>query len=168
MISTQFFSDNTGLYFYSAWLQANASIIAIFGVFVIYKIQAFQSSIDIIKGSLMGDLSRRVTTPDEVVTFDRMNIEDKNNYVKNRDPFLKKPLQDWVEKQQSIETLKSIVRIPTTLLAIGIGIDSLGLLFANYVNKCGEIVELSIFAFALFFHLFAIFEVVRRIFVILK
>ena len=38
-----FFSENTGLYFFSALLQANAAILAIVGVFMIFRLQSYQS-----------------------------------------------------------------------------------------------------------------------------
>ena len=44
-----FFHPTTGLYFFSALLQANAAIFAIVGVFMIFKLEQLQSRIDACK-----------------------------------------------------------------------------------------------------------------------
>ncbi len=52
------FTENTSLYFYSALLQANAAIIALVGLYTIFHLQNVNSTIEIIKSSLVNENPR--------------------------------------------------------------------------------------------------------------
>ena len=83
----ELFSNTTGLYLFSALLQANAAIIAIVGVFGIFRIQSLQSKIEYIKQVLLqpggrhsGDGMRSIS----VHEFDELTIGEKEeNFTKN-------------------------------------------------------------------------------------
>ena len=131
IICLNFFSDSSSLYFYSALLQANAAILSIVGVFIVFRIQSYQSSIDIIKTALINN--RRMVEPDDVIMFDNLTISEKEGTIKGLDNSVLK--SNWLEKETKLKKVKSSVKLPTILLAIGIIINSIGLFTASYIHS---------------------------------
>ncbi|MDA3861042.1 MAG: hypothetical protein PF445_07425 [Melioribacteraceae bacterium] len=130
------FSENTSLYLYSSLLQANAAIIAIVGLFVIFKIQQMSSSIDVIKSSIMLDNGRR-STPEEVENFDRGTVQEKVNLLEvrrnGRGSYL--PLyESWLEKLKYIGRLKKKIVVPTIALTTMIILNTVALVLASHLN----------------------------------
>ena len=132
-----FFSDYTALYFFSALLQANAAILAIVGVFFIFRIRTYQSSIDFLRNYLMNSPS--LIAKCSVIEFDNLTQEvrktrieenkEKNYYNIGVIPHL----ESWDEKVDKIKKIKTVIKPPTILLAIGIIINGLGLFSSNFM-----------------------------------
>ncbi len=143
----ELFSNSTSLYFFSAILQANAAIIAIVGVFGIFKIQPFQSGIETIKFSL--SMERGITTgfwdvdPSIISIFNPLNIEEKYKFMneKVRSSVAREILENWINVEKDILTFKTTLINPILLISIGIVLGAFGLILANTIHNLGAIVE---------------------------
>lgn len=158
------FSDNTGLYFYSALLQANAAILSIVGVFYIFRIQSNQNSIDILKNLLLSDKGR-FTWPESIIEFESLSIKkrkietEERKYPKQILPQLTK----WTNLEEQIITIKASIAFPTCLLSLGIIVYAAGILSANKVHKLVDNLEFQILYGSFLFELFTIHIVVKAI-----
>lgn len=163
IICLKFFSDSSSLYFYSALLQANAAILSIVGVFIIFRIQSYQSSIDIIKTALINN--RRMVGPNDVIGFDNFNISEKEEYIKRlNNSVLKNHCSNWIEKEKKLKKVKSSIKLPTILLAIGIIINSIGLFTASYIHSNLMNYEFKILAAIILFQIITVYFVVKTIY----
>ncbi|MFC1561037.1 hypothetical protein ACFL4V_01020 [Candidatus Latescibacterota bacterium] len=125
-----FLSGNTGYYFYSAILQANAAILSIVGVFIIFRIQRLQSTIDIIINSFMTDLERW-TNPQWILDFFNSNLEEKKEKYKsyNYERQAMSRFSECIKNEEKLLKIKSIIYIPTLFLSSGIILSTIGLFF---------------------------------------
>lgn len=162
-----FFSEYTALYFFSALLQANAAILAIAGVFFIFRIQTYQSSIDFLKNYLMN--SGTLIGPYSVIEFNNLTQEvrkkriEENEEKKYYELGVIYHLENWIEKHDEILKVKSAIKPPTILLAIGIIINGLGLFFANFIHNSLFANEFIILIIFLIYEIVIIFLVVKGI-----
>ncbi|MCI0691130.1 hypothetical protein L0337_03880 [candidate division KSB1 bacterium] len=159
------FSDSTGLYFYSALVQANAAILSIVGVFTIFKIQSIQSSIDLVKNILVAEGGRRITI-DNLVEFDQMSLENKKSAIQNG-KYSKAILplfNNWATQIEKINKIKLSIKLPTRLLVVGIVGDSIGVLAANLVHENGVRIESCVLCLFLLLEIYIVIFVVDGIF----
>lgn len=158
------FSDNTGLYFYSALLQANAAILSIVGVFYIFRIQSNQNSIDSLKSPLLADQGK-FSWPKTIMDFESLSIKKRKIEIEER----KHPeqilpqLTRWTNLEEQIITIKSSIAFPTCLLSLGIIFYAVGILSANKVHKFVDNSEFQILYGSFLFELFTIYIVVKAI-----
>lgn len=159
-----FFSENSSFYFLSSLLQANASILSISGVFFIFRIQSLQSSIDIIKSSLMSDRGN-ISWPGDIVKFDNLLLNDKESYLKSeqKNKYILQSLIDWTSKEKLIHNIKKEIIIPTILIGTGIIVESICLFSANYVHVYFNLVEYYILFVNLLLELAIVFFVIKSI-----
>ena len=162
------FSESTSLYFFSAWLQANAAILALVGVFIVFKIQALGSAIDSVSGPLYSNLSRINITPRLVDDFAKASLENKGKMLNKFDVLVEPTLQRWISLEKQLKDSKPLVRIPTILLAVGIGIDASLLIVASSIHNSGNILEALILITICIFHIFVMVRVVRLVFELIE
>lgn len=168
MMNISLFSDTSALYFFSALLQANAAIIAIIGVFWIFKIQTYQAGVDSIKNAL--SIERGITSnldvdPSIISKFESLDLSEKTSYMNQEilNDSLRSLLQSWVRNEESIDNLKSGIRIPVILLAVGIVFNAFGLVIANLIHQVGHIVELIVLLLVLLYEFLIVGVVVNTI-----
>jgi hypothetical protein len=158
-----FFSDTSSLYFYSSHLQANAAILSIFGLFIIFKIQSLESSIETIKTCLT---SMDHALANNVLSFYDMTLSQKCSYIddypeKERGRF--KYLKKWYEIELLISQIKRSSRNPALLLLLIIAFNSLGIMFSNYLHILGYNYEIRFMVFGVMIQLFALYFLVEVI-----
>lgn len=160
-----FFSEYTALYFFSALLQANAAIIAIVGVFFIFRIQTYQSSINSIKNYLFTDKFKNLQkTIIDFYNFDIISQKEYFNKEIGETSDLYHPFKESINIFDKIDRIKYSIKKPTILLAIGILINSLGLFFANFIHNLGFIIEFKVLLIFLIYEIVIIFFVIKAIF----
>ncbi|MFA5804799.1 MAG: hypothetical protein WC879_09140 [Melioribacteraceae bacterium] len=131
------FTENTGYYFYSSLLQANAAIISIFGVFFIYKVQSLQSLISDIFNSYCQISSSAM---DYALKFKAMDLEQKKERLKanNSDNPVSKFYKQWYEAEVNLVKIKEKIIKPSILLSTAIILQSIFLLLSNDIHLQGS------------------------------
>jgi len=155
-----FFSKNSGLYFFSSLLQADAAIFAIVGIFVIYKLQSVQSKIDSIRNYLLGQIGK-TTDELEVQKFDELTTEQKMNFEPSTDK-LGLLYNKWARLENANDFVKLVVRTPTLFIFIGLTFNSFGLTFASFIHNAGYCVEIIVIGLNLILHLYIFLSIGRR------
>ncbi|MDP8323375.1 MAG: hypothetical protein RAO94_13605 [Candidatus Stygibacter australis] len=140
-----FFHETSSLYFFSALLQSNAAIFAIVGVFIVFRLQSLQSSLDMLKNTLMQNRGKTITLC-SVIEFDKLNIKEKEKKINFVDEvttidFL---LQTWVEKEKKINMIKNSIGFPTGAIIVVLIFNIFGLVFSNFIHDKSVYLELSI------------------------
>lgn len=155
------FSANTGLYFFSALLQANAAILSIVGVFYIFKVQSIQNTIHFIKSSLLTDRFRDIV-PAHLVQLSKLNIDERRIKIAERgySDATKSQLFDWTNLDEKVLAIKDSIKLPSLLLVLGIAIFAIGLLSAHLVHSAGLFIEFR------FLYLCFLYELVCLYFVL--
>jgi len=163
--NSNFFSENSSFYFLSSLLQANASILSITAVFFIFRIQSLQSAIDIIKNSLMSDRGQS-SHPEEIISFSNLTLIEKKSYLKSieANKNILSTLQDWTNKEDSIDIIKREIKIPSILIGLGIIIEAICLFSANYFHVYNSEIEYYVLFINLLLEMFIIFKVIKSIF----
>ena len=134
----ELFSNSTGLYLFSALLQANAAIIAIVGVFGIFRIQNLQSKIEYIKQVLLQPRGRHSGDGMEassVHDFDELTNGEKDKNFKRYDATCIPILKSWIIAEKTIINFKPMLTKSTIYLGIGILINALCLMLSNLIHK---------------------------------
>ena len=164
-----YFSESTSLYIYGSFLQANAAIIAILGLFIIYKIQALQTSIDVIKSDLMRDRGM-YTHPKSVLDFDSATLEEKEQRFNNlkKDHYYLLHYKIWTESLKSIPKLKSLITVPTIFLTSVIIIDGICLMFCSNLHKYHEIAEIYLAYIIILIHIILWLYICKTIISVIK
>jgi len=163
----EFFSDSTGLYLFSALLQANGAIIAIIGVFGIFRIQNLYQRIDYIKQIItqpVRHISYRGMSPFDVDKFEDMTVNSKEKECKNHINS-KRLLESWILTEKKILVLKPIIINSTVWLSLGVIVNALCLIFSNPIHKI-QYVECIVFGVIFVYQIILmiiIFVNIRRI-----
>lgn len=149
-----YFTESTSLYIYSSFLQANAAIIAILGLFIIYRIQSLQSSIDVIKSDIMRDRGT-YSHPKTVLDFDSASIDDKGKKFTalQKDHYYLLHYKIWLENLKSITNHKTLITIPTLFLTTAIIIDAVCLLFCSNLHYYHKTAEVFLAYFVVLIHI---------------
>jgi hypothetical protein len=157
--------ENTGLYFYSSLLQANAAILAIVGVFFIFRIQSLQSAVEgnylTLLMSCVNDLERKFYH-----SFRNHSLEEKIIDVENgnyNEDYHKRIMQACIENIKNLEATKDSILFPSVILAIAILLNSFGILLSNYLHLKGSQIEIKIFSIVLLFQIYCLFIVLKGI-----
>lgn len=125
-------SENSFLYLYSSFIQANAAILAIVGFYVIFRIQSLQSTVDVIKSDLMRDHGQ-FSHPTTVLKFDRSSLDEKEVKLKTmkESDYYYLHYVSWLENVKIILRLKNYIQYPTLFLTLTMILDAICLLFAT-------------------------------------
>lgn len=168
MYCDSFFSVNTGFYFFSALLQANASILAITGVYAIFKIQASQGIIEVIWKLI----NRGFSEAADIYKLDRLLNDPVINEKEIESIVGKYGLETfwgkWYEVALSIYYLKQSIKLPLILLCLGILLNMVGIIFSNYLHLSGVWTECSFVFGVAIFEIYIIYKVVQSILHYLK
>ena len=163
-IGTSFnFTENTGYYFYSSLLQANAAIISIFGVFFIYKVQSLQSSISEIFNSIC---SINSIAMDYARKFKLMNLDQKKDKMKdyNNENTGSKFYRQWYENEVSLVKIKEKIVKPSILLTTAIILQSIFLLLSNDIHLQGGIYEVISFLLTIIYESYVLILLSKTIY----
>ncbi len=153
-----YFSENTSLYLYSSFIQANAAIIAITGLFIVFKLQSYLASIDVLKLTIMNDRGM-YSTPTDVEVFDRTILSEKKKKLEEIKStaggfFFSLLYQSWIEKLEKYYHLRERIILPTILLTLAIVINSILLLTSTNLHYYHKITEV------LFGYIITLFQIV--------
>jgi hypothetical protein len=162
-----FFSDSSSLYFYGALVQANAAILSIIGIFVVFRIQSVRSSVDAVRSVLSADPGK-FTAPAEIGRFDRMTLEEKHQWLTNKkaranpSPVLSH-FEAWARYLDQIRAIKSSARVPVMLFGITICLFTIGIFLANYIHSVSFAVEFVSMASSVVLEVICVVVVLRII-----
>lgn len=164
-----YFLESTSLYIYSSFLQANAAIIAVLGLFIIYKIQALQSSIDIIKSDLMRDRGM-YSHPKTVLCFDSATIEEKEKIFNEmkKDHYYLLHYKIWIDSLKNIANLKSLIKTPTIFLTLVIISDGISLLLCSNLHKYHRTAEIYLAYIIILIHIILWLYICKAIINVIK
>ena len=126
-------SEQTSLYFFSAWLQADAALFAIVGIFGIYKLQSLENTIN----------SAMATFPflsgireEEVTAFAGKDGDGKKEMIEHFKEIkpVYRNLYFWMKATEKIPKVKSLITPTMVLTGSGMILCSVGIL-GVYISK---------------------------------
>jgi len=147
-----FFSESSSLYFFSAILQANAALLALVGIFLIFRLQYFQSIIDGVRNKLINTTSK-LNLLNTIINFEEKQIEERIG-TRTGDDLIDYLLNVWNLQEMEIRFLKSNIMMPVFLIFIGIIICVLGLVVSSKVHNCYGTFEFWLLFVVAAFHIF--------------
>jgi len=137
-----YFSDSTGLYFYSALLQANAAIIALIGLYTTFRIQSANSNVESFRNYFLAgnDVLR-----DLGFRFDEMTLKRKQNNLSldTSTGIEHRIFQRWYDNLILINKFKIGIILPTTLIAIALISDSIFLFLTTSLHTLDTNIEIK-------------------------
>ena len=156
------FSENTGLYFYSAFIQANAAIFSIVGVFFVFRFQSIKSSISENR-NLFNNAGEEVKKFAQ--SFEELSNEGKEIEVKRMQGnyALTNAYRKWLQLEKELTSVKSKIIKPLIFIVILLMIESLFLLLSNGIHKLGFADESLLFGFILIFQSYVLSTVIYSI-----
>jgi hypothetical protein len=161
------FSINTGLYFFSALLQADAAIFAVLAVFIVFKLQ-YQQAITL---NLRPFILQGVTPEQRLIVreFDSANIERKRQIAEQ---YKNTGLMSWLyhelPQHEKAEELKSKFKYPGIYLVTLIAGDIIGLLTIESLHHCNQLLEIIVFVVVAIAHVIMMINLLINIQNILK
>ena len=126
-------SEQTSLYFFSAWLQADAALFAIVGIFGIYKLQSLENTIN----------SAMATFPflsgireEEVTAFAGKDGDGKKEMIEHFKEIkpVYRNLYFWMKATEKIPKVKNLITPTMVLTGSGMILCSVGIL-GVYISK---------------------------------
>lgn len=155
------FYEYTSIYFYSALLQANAAILAIVGVFGIFKIQSIQTKIDSMKNWISSNTGWE---PDNMDDFDKKTTGEQKNQISNiHESPLNGILTNILEYNDEIIIIKPMIISSSKLLGFGIILDAIGIICSKLIHNSSFVLEFVVLVLVLLFHIYLILKTVERI-----
>jgi hypothetical protein len=168
----EFFSSNSAFYLYSALLQANAAILSIVAIFVIFRIQSLASAVDAKRSALSQDFGVHISAHD-IDLFDRISLEKKKEWIETetgegRLAGLLPHFGAWLRYSEDIGKLKRHIVLPTVVIGGSIVFFAIELLLASYLHFKAPVVEALFMILSVIIEFLCILIVVRAIFVLLQ
>lgn len=156
------FSSNTGLYLYSALIQANAAIFSIIGVFFIFRLQSVQSAITNIFNGLYNE---NIGVRQGAYKFKNMSLEEKKIYIDSLsgDDHISNDYRTWFNYEEELEDNKSKIKTPLIVIAVLIILQIIFLVISDGINKLGFKYEISAFIIIVSFQIYVLSIVVNSI-----
>ncbi len=156
------FSENTGLYFYSTLVQANAAIFSILSIFFIFRLQYVNSRITSIRQEL---ISINNPIANRARLFFQMDLSRRQDFI---DKFsgaieIKELYQNAHHFLLNKQSLKSRLVIPASSLSLVVIIQSILLLLASAIHGAGYILEASFFLFTLITQIWSLLIIYKNI-----
>ena len=163
--------DYTGLYFYSALLQGNASLLAILGVFVIYRLQDLKSSVSNIRDFFLGYGVLHGSSRELVQEFDLASISEKKDQLTKVPDYpaekggttFRKQFSLWIDYEVMIAETKNHIFWPTISLGGVIAISMIGIILAKHIHTSSVGLELTLFLIIAFWNLLTIGSIIYRV-----
>ena len=155
------FSQDTGLYFYSAWLQADAAIFALIFIFIVYKLQSIENTIHSITAMIHNDRNRSVN----ISFLDIMKDPDaRARSIENT------PNESWRNLLESLgkasddkSKIYALIKPTFWILPIVLFLTSILLLLSNVLHNNDSLAEFVGFGVLLAFQLYLIFKMTKII-----
>jgi hypothetical protein len=168
----EFFSNNSAFYLYSALLQANAAILSIVAIFVIFRIQSLASAVDAKRSALSLDSGVHPSAHD-IDLFDRISLEEKKKWIKGkRSDFTATRLlphfEAWLRYSEAIEKLKRHILLPTVVIGGSIVFFAIELLLASYLHSKAPVIEAVLMLLSVVIEFLCILIVARAILALLQ
>lgn len=160
--SAFWFNENTGFYFYSALIQANAAIISIFGIFYIFKIQTIQNTI----GEYYSFLSSMgAAIPQNALNFRVISLQEKQNKINEfaADDSVGKMYKKIFEYEKFIKESKTLVQEPLLILIFATSTQIILLISSHNIHLLGWWQELLCFVIVSALEIFILCELYKRI-----
>ena len=156
------FTDSSGLYFYSALLQANAAIIALIGLYTIFRIQVAYTTIESLKAFLLAEHSG---IRDSALRFDSMDFKEKTEQIKKYtgDDSLSKAYRRWHNQIELISQHKRGIIFPTVLLGIALVSDSIFLFLTSSLHHSDINIEINWAIANLIYEIFLVIVISYRV-----
>ena len=158
------FSENTGLYFYSALVQSNAALFSILAIFIIFRLQYISSSIMSIRSELMGV---NPMVADRARAFFEHDSEGRKHFIEsiitNIDHYIKQLYINADKHLDEREKIKEMYLRPMILLLLIIMFQVILLLLASGIHSIGAIHEASVFGFVIIVQIFALILILKNI-----
>jgi len=160
--SAFWFNENTGFYFYSALIQANAAIISIFGIFYIFKIQTIQNTIGEYYSFLT---SMGSTLRDFALDFRVMSFQEKQEKISKipAENSAGKMYMKIVDREKDIKESKTLVQKPLLILIFATSTQSILLISSHNIHLLGWWQELLCFVIVSALEIFILCELYKRI-----
>lgn len=151
-----FFNESTSLYIYSALFQANAAILSIIGVFIIFRLQSLQSHVDTLKNFILTtyDDKDKVT---RFFLFEQGDLKMKYQMIETKDKLpeenekidektfrIENPFELWFYKERELLQTKNLIKLPIRLLLVALIINGFSLLFASNIHAYHPIFEVDL------------------------
>jgi hypothetical protein len=153
------FTEYSAYYFFSAWLQADAALISIIVIFVIFRLQTLNSRINDLKMALF-NMPNRIF-PADITKFERYSPLEREEFInkKSEDRYtseIAKIFKYWDLTLEKVDYIKKDMKLPILFLAIVLGFCGLALFMSNYIHSIGFWWECSITIFMLILNLTAL------------
>jgi len=164
---SQTFSENTGLYFFSALIQANAAIFSIIGVFYIFRLQSIQSAISDIFNALYNE---NINIREYAEQFKNKNSDDKKLFVNKlsvEDP-ISNYYKNWLEYELEQNDIKDKIKNPLITTVILIVLQIIFLIISNGIHSSGIWFESISYLLIGLFQIYVLVIVVNSIISIIK
>jgi len=160
------FSEYTGLYFYSALLQANAAMLSIAGIFFIFKIQLLNNSLGESKTNLIQN--RLPQNKGYVVEeFCTKTQEEQREKIDNWDPNSSQDLLNGFKKihtlVRQINKAKQKIKLPSFSILIALVLNIISLAFASYIHSTSQLFELITIVLTIIIELIVLFIIIKAI-----
>lgn len=125
------------LYLFSSFIQADAAIFAIFGVFVVFRLQGMESDYNRDYNNLT-DATRQVF-PDVArdLALARSRTQIKQILLTLNNPSFDGVVSRILTVIEAREVIKRSLTIPLVLFSIHIALNSVCLVFSNLISKAG-------------------------------
>ena len=163
-----FLDQSSSLYLYSALLQANASIIALIGIFFIYKFQAIQSDLNSTKGHLIN----KDRTSGMVIRYDSFIKQNISGKKKKLIEYASDPLHDdyseWYKRELEVVQLKTKIKFPIFFLAVILISNSILLLLSSFLHNYYRTLEVVFGVSSLTLEIVIIIVISRLIYFIIS
>jgi hypothetical protein len=161
------FSENTGLYLFSALIQANAAIFSIVGVFYIFRLQSIQYTITNIFNALYNEnINIRQVAED----FKIKNIDDKKVYVGKMtgNDHISNYYRNWLEYELEQNEIKNKIKNPLIAITLLIVLQIFFLIISHGIHLLGVLFEIISFALIGLFQIYILIIVVYSILTIIN
>jgi hypothetical protein len=136
-------SEQNGLYFFSAWLQANAALFAIVGIFTVYKLQSLENTITSAKALLqhMGGIADV-----DIANYAYKDSDGKEKMLESfiKSPFVHREMFFWKKAAEDILKVKQLILPAMRDTGIGMGLCGLGIMFINLLPCWGVLTLMTI------------------------
>lgn len=176
-----FFNESTSLYIYSALFQANAAILSIIGVFIIFRLQSLQSHIDTLKNFILTTYEDKHKMT-RFFLFEQGDLKMKYQMIESMDKLpeyqgkndgqsfrVENPFELWFYKERELLQTKNMIKLPIRLLLIALIINGLSLLFATNLHTYHRTFEVDLAYMNILYEFFVLLIISSRmIFMITK
>ena len=142
-------SDNTALYFFSALLQADAAVVAVIAVVIVFKLQSLQA----ITSNLHSFIMHKSEPEDRevLIQFDKESYEGKETIASGKTGGIMAFLSHELPYHKKMDVLKKKFVFPSICFAVLIILNIVGLIFASTLHQdCPRWEIIAVFANGLF------------------